>query len=171
VLSSCGTNNLVSTYDKWEKDAFRSRQRSDLGVDTKRKCPPTSTLPRRHSIQPRLPQSNRRRTLPRLRVEISRMELRGVLDRFQGLQSRGRHQHRQWQRVLTPGANATPTRSCSPASRLLQAGSQVRPRRQEQQVQNHPLFRLHDSVSSTSQQGIIRHPYTLQGVLVTEYRS
>ena len=39
--------------------------------------------------------------------------------------------HHQWQRDPIPGAVATPTRSCSPASRLLQAGRQVRPRRQD----------------------------------------
>ena len=31
--------------DSWEKDAFRQRQRAELGVDTKRKGPPTSTFP------------------------------------------------------------------------------------------------------------------------------
>ena len=32
--------------NSWEKDAFRSRQRVELGVDTKHKGPPTSTIPK-----------------------------------------------------------------------------------------------------------------------------
>ena len=31
--------------NSWEKDAFRSRQRAELGVDTKRKGLSTSTIP------------------------------------------------------------------------------------------------------------------------------
>jgi len=31
--------------NSWEKDVFRSRQRAELGIDTKRKGPPTSTIP------------------------------------------------------------------------------------------------------------------------------
>ena len=33
----------------WEKDAFRSRQRAELGVDTKHKGPPTSTISKKRT--------------------------------------------------------------------------------------------------------------------------
>ena len=35
--------------NSWEKDAFRSRQRTELGVDTKRKGPPTSTISKKRT--------------------------------------------------------------------------------------------------------------------------
>ncbi len=41
------TTQLV--MNSWEKDAFRSRQCAELGVDTKRKGPSTSTIPKKRT--------------------------------------------------------------------------------------------------------------------------
>ncbi len=38
--------------NSWEKDAFRERQRAELGVDTKRKGESTSTIPTKRTRSP-----------------------------------------------------------------------------------------------------------------------
>ena len=88
--------------NSWEKDAFRQRQRAELGADTKRKGESTSTIPikRTRAEAPSIPDKatvgdhcqgcgRPRHTRDECR---SRMERRRPLDRLQSLQSRGRHQ-------------------------------------------------------------------------------
>jgi hypothetical protein len=91
---------------------------------------PHDAHPRRCSIQSRPPQNNYRQGCGCPRYTCDECRGRDI----PGWKSEGRWIDSKAYKAadaINPklGANATPTRSCSPASRLLQVGLQVRPRR------------------------------------------
>jgi hypothetical protein len=139
--------------NSWEKDSFRQRQRAELGVDTKRKGPPTSTISKKRTRTDATSNPDHLKATVGEhcqgcgRPRYSREECRGR--DIPGWNSEGRwidsKAYKAADTINIANGNEArqpaPTRSCSPASRLLTAGLQVRPRRQEQQVQDHPLLR------------------------------
>ena len=102
--------------NSWEKDAFRQRQRAELGADTKRKGESTSTIP-----------------IKRTRAEAPSIPDKATVSEHCQVCGRPRHTRDECRSRDIPGWNAedrwidykacaVATRCCSPASRLLQAG-------------------------------------------------
>jgi hypothetical protein len=121
--------------NSWEKDAVRQRQRAELGADSKRKGASTSTIPtkRTRSDNPSVPDKT---TVGEHCQGCGRP--RHTQDECRSRDIPGWNSEDRW--IDSKAYKAADAINVANGNGARQAGLQVRPRRKEQQVQNHPLL-------------------------------